>query len=333
MGDKGGRPPRAKYWEELVSASSEHEGRVMLSSEALSLAKAEHMDRIVEDLGADRLHVITTLRPFTRLLASSYQQYLKYGLALPYEQWLESAFANPPQCLASPNFWRRNDHAGVMERWAARLGPERVRLVVLDESDRDGLFRTFEALLDLPEGTLVPDPELSASNRSMTAAEAEMLRLVNAGGASEWDWPTYQAGVRRGAVLRMVESRRPSRAEPGLVTPQWAVHAGQEFGHQTADRVAALGIAVHGDLGRLADPIPAGEPPSELLLPVGAAAEAVLGGVLGMVAELPSQADLDEAADQAIEGLTTRDTAALLRTRLGQARRRRMAKVRGGGRR
>ncbi|MGB7981606.1 MAG: hypothetical protein WCF36_12530 [Candidatus Nanopelagicales bacterium] len=338
-GDKGGRPPRAKYWDEVVRASRAHPGRVMLSSEALSLARKAHLDRIIADLGADRLHVITTLRPFTRLLSSSYQQYLKYGLTLPYDTWLESAFADPPQCPPSPNFWRRNDHAGVMERWAARLGPHRVRLVVLDESDRNGLFRTFEGLLGLPEGLLVPDPELSASNRSMTAAEAELLRLINVGGASDWDWPAYQDGIRRGAVMRMVESRRPSRDEPGLATPEWAVHAGQAFGRQTADRVAALGIPVHGDLGRLAAPIKAGEAPAELLLPVAAAAEAVLGGVLGTAGTLPGRTDLEaakqaaaQAGRQAIDELTTRDTAALLRTRLGQARRRRMAKVRAGRR-
>ncbi len=332
-GDKGGRPPRAKYWNDLVADSRGHAGRVMISSEALSLAKAAHLDRIIEDLGAERLHVVSTLRPFTKLLSSSYQQYLKYGLAMPYGQWLESAFANPPECPPSPNFWRRNDHAGVMERWAKRLGPERVRLVVLDDADRNGLFRTFEALLGLPEGLLVPDPEIGASNRSMTAAEAELLRLVNEGGASEWDWPAYQAGVRRGAVLRMVESRRPARDEPTLATPEWAVHSGQEFGRATAERVTALGITVHGDLARLSDPIPAGDPPDHVLLPVEAAAEAVLGGILGTAADLPSRADLDEANHTAIEGLSTRDTAALLRKRLGQARRRRMSKLRGGARR
>ncbi len=340
-GTKGAHAPRAGYWESVVTASRKHDGRVMVSSEALSLAGDTHLDRIVDELGADRLHVVTTLRPFTRLLVSSYQQYLKFGVALTFAQWLEDAFANPPACRATPNFWLRNDHAGVMERWAERLGRERVRLVVLDESDRDGLFRTFEALLGLPEGLLVPDPGIGASNRSMTAAEAEMLRLVNAGGGDEWDWPAYEAGVRRGAALRMVESRRPAGDEASLATPEWAVHAGQAFGQETADRVAALGITVHGELSRLADPIPAGDPPTDLQLPVEAAAAAVLGGVLGMMAARPSPADLDEAVElatdrasrQAIEGLTTRDTAQLLRTRLGQARRRRMARARGGGRR
>jgi hypothetical protein len=341
-GDKGGRPPRAKYWTDLVADARAHPGTVMISGEAFALAKDGVVDRIVADLGADRLHAVFTLRPFAKLLASSYQQYLKYGLALPYEQWLEQAFANPPQCPPSPNFWRRNDHAGVMARWAEWIGPERVTLVVLDDTDRRALFRTFERLLALPDGLLVPDPEIGAGNRSMTAAEAETLRLINARGARGWDWPAYQDGVRRGAILRMVESRTPGRDEARLSTPQWAVERAQAVGAATAERVSALGIRVIGDAGSLSDPIPAAPPQVEgLMLPVEAAAEAVLGGILGATASRPTRAELDEVVAQAvraageegaraaIDSLSTREAAALLRQRFGQARRRRVARARG----
>lgn len=333
-GSKGGRPPRAAYWEDLREAAQGHPGRVAISSEAFSLANSDVLERIVADLGADRLHAVFTLRPFARLLSSSYQQYLKYGLSLPYGQWLTEVFAAPPTCPPSPNFWKRNDHAGVMGRWADLLGADRVTLVVLDEADRGGLFRTFESLLGLPEGLLVPDAELSASNRSMTAAEAEMLRLVNAGGASEWEWPAYQDGVRRGAIMRMVESRTPGPDEPGLATPEWAVRAAQAFGQETADRVEALGIRVLGDVARLADPIPAADPSGAgILLPADAAAEAVLGGILGATARLEAERDAATAKWQretkAATDLTTREAAALLRRQLAQARHRRLRRARG----
>lgn len=337
---RGGRPPRGIYWDELVTEATSHPGRVVIDSEAFSLATDEALDLIVSALGADRLHAVLTLRPFATLLPSSYQQYLKYGLAMPYPQWLENVFAAPPECPPSPNFWRRNDHAGVIERWAARLGPDKVTLIVLDDADRAGLYRTFEALLELPEGLLVPDPEISASNRSMTAAESEMLRLINAAGARHWDWPAYQNGVRRGAVMRMVESRTPAPDEPRLATPSWAVAAGQEVGRATAQRVAELGVTVLGDPARLSAPIPHGESEEPVLLPAQAAAEAVLGAIEGAVrgalAEAPTQADVDRAArraeargerrgaKRAIAALGTRDAAALLRLRLGQAGRRRM---------
>jgi len=332
-GERGGRKHRPKYWEELVAAAAGHQDRVVISSEALALAQEDAIDRMIAELGPDRVHVVGTLRPFARLLSSSWQQYLKYGLAMPYVPWLENVFANPPECPPSPNFWRRNDHLGVFTRWAERLGPERVSLVVLDAGDRGYLYRTFETLVGLPDGLLVPDPEVGASNRSMTSAEAEMLRLVNQRGARDWDWALYQAGVRRGAVMRMVESRSPGREEPGIITPQWAVEAAQEFGRRTAEGIEALGIRVYGDLSELGAPMPAGVPPTEMpLLPADAAAEAVLGGVLGALDSAPTQADLDaavaaaevRAARRAIGAISTRDAASLLGTRVRQAANRRL---------
>jgi hypothetical protein len=306
---------------------------VVISSEGFALADDEALDRIVDRLGADRLHAVFTLRPMARLLASSWQQYLKYGLAMRYENWLKNVFAAPPECPPTPNFWRRNDHAGIMARWAARLGPDRVSLVVLDEGDRDYLFRTFEGMLALPSGLLVPDPELSASNRSMTAAEAEMLRQVNAGGAKRWDWPQYEKLVRRGAILRMVESRTPEPDEEPLGTPQWAIRAAQDVGARTAEQVAALGITVHGDLTSLADPIPAGNPPTnDLRLPVHAAAEAVLGAISGAMAGRAVAPESDAAINKldlpAVQRLSTREAADLLRMRLDEAREWRVAKLR-----
>jgi hypothetical protein len=331
--ERGGRRTEPKYWGRVARAAAAYEGRVVISSEGFALADDEALDRIVDRLGAERLHAVFTLRPMSRLLASSWQQYLKYGLAMRYENWLKNVFAAPPECPPTPNFWRRNDHAGIMARWAQRLGPDRVTLVVLDERDREYLFRTFEHLLDLPSGLLVPDPELSASNRSMTAAEAEMLRQVNAGGAKRWDWPQYEKLVRRGAILRMVESRTPEPDEESLGTPQWAIQAAQDVGRATAGQVADLGIRVHGDLASLADPIPAGDPPTDALrLPVHAAAEAVLGAISGAMAGKPVAPESDQAINKldlpAVQRLTTREAADLLKLRLGEAREWRMAKLR-----
>jgi hypothetical protein len=222
---------------------------------------------------------------------------------------------------------------GIAERWARRLGPDRVTLVVLDESDRDYLFRTFEKMLDLPPGMLVPDAQLAASNRSMTAAEAEMLRQVNAGHAGQWGWPQYEKLVRRGAILRMIETRRPGPDEESLGTPAWAVRAAQDVGERTADGIRALGIRVHGDLAALADPIPAGEPPTDALqLPVRAASEAVLGAISASMTGKPIPPDDDGGVDRlglpAVQSLTTRDAAALLRRRVRAATRRRVRTAR-----
>lgn len=331
-GDRGGHRVDGRYWRQVVH-EARSPGRVLVSSEAFALADDAALDRILDQLPSERMHAVFTLRPFARLLSSSWQQYLKYGLAIPYDQWLRAAFAAPPACRPTPNFWKRNDHAGIIGRWAERLGPERVTLVVVDGSDRDFLFGAFERLLDLTPGTLVPDADIAASNRSMTAAEAETLRLVNAGVADRWGWPQYEKLVRRGAVLRMVEGRTPGPDEPPLSTPLWAVQAAREVGARTAQQVAALGVTVIGDLGSLSDPIQLGPAPTpELTIPVAAAAEAILGAISGAMA---GRADLpaDDAAINkfdlpAVQLMTTRDAAELLRERLRTAREWRLAKAR-----
>ncbi len=322
---RGGHQPEEKYWNELSEDARAHNGRVVISSESFVFTQDEPLKRVVDELGADRLQVLFTLRPFAKMLSSSYQQYLKYGLAMPYAEWLENVFANPPACPPSPNFWKRNDHAEVMARWVEHVGPEHVTVMVLDDADRGALYRDFETLLDLPEGLLVPDPEISASNRSMTAAEAEMLRLINAGGARKWDWPTYEGAVRRGAILRMVESRRPGAAEPRIATPEWAVDAAAEFGARTAQRITELGIQVIGDLSQLDSRIPAADPPAEApLLPAEAAASAVLGGIQAGERIGAGKPPITSVATD----LTARDAAELLRARLGQAAKWRMNRAR-----
>ncbi|MGV1004049.1 MAG: hypothetical protein ACOYEV_04610 [Candidatus Nanopelagicales bacterium] len=278
-GERGAWATPMMEWDKVADQATSFEGRVVISSEAFALADTAALDRIVADLGADRLHVVFTLRPMAKLLASSWQQYLKFGLALPIDQWLRDAFDNRPECVSTPNFWVRNDHSGNCARWVERLGPEHVTLVIPDDDDHSQLYRDFEALLGLPRGMLIPDTAVQVSNRSVTAAEAELLRLVNAGSRKRWEWRTYEKLVRRGAASRMVEQRAPQPDEPRVVTPQWALDAAAEHGAATIAEVRRLGIKVVGPLETLGASGHGGDPTpgAALVLPVGAGAEAVLG--------------------------------------------------------
>ena len=154
--ERGGRRTESKYWNRVARAADAHEGRVVISSEGFALADDAALDRIVDRLGAQRLHAVFTLRPMSRLLASSWQQYLSTGRDARREL-AEERFAAPPECPPDPQLLAaqrpRGDHGAL----AQRLGPDRVSLVVLDEGDRENLFRTFEHLVALPSGLLVPD--------------------------------------------------------------------------------------------------------------------------------------------------------------------------------
>jgi hypothetical protein len=127
----------------------------VISSEFFCEAPAATVDEVVAALGRDRVHVVVTLRNLGRLLPSTWQQYLKYGLATGYEKWLTSIFENPGQSSMTPTFWRRNDHGAVVDRWASAVGPENVTVMVLEHVDRTAMFRAFAQLIDLPPEVLI----------------------------------------------------------------------------------------------------------------------------------------------------------------------------------
>ncbi len=216
VGREGGWDPDPRDWERLARAATRHPGRVLISSESFALTPDDAAARMVADLGPDRVHVVFTMRPMAALLSSSWQQYLKSGWTTTYEQWLDQVVAELEPGARRSGFWLRNDYPAIVGRWAGLVGAHRVHLVCLDGADRGFLLRTFRGLLDLPEG--VPDEQAADSNRSMTAAEAELLRSLNEV-SSDWDWPTYQRTIRTGAAAGMVESRRPDPGEAAIGTP------------------------------------------------------------------------------------------------------------------
>ena len=108
-------------------------------------------------------------------------------------------------------------------------------VLVLEDVDRSAQFRAFAQLLDVPADVLVSRMDLT-SNRSMTAAEAELLVRLNKKVKKELQWDEYVRYVRRGVALGMVEGREPGPDEPRLFTPDWALDAAAEKGRQSRRR-------------------------------------------------------------------------------------------------
>ena len=132
------------------------------------------------------------------------------------------------------------------------------------------------------------------SNRSMTAAEAELLVRLNKKVKKELQWDEYVRFVRRGVALGMVEGREPAADEPRLHTPDWALDAAAERGQLAVDVIRSLGVTVLGDLEALACRVdsPPPVPPHEAgVLPVDAGVQAVMT-VIEAARENPTSRDL-----------------------------------------
>jgi len=246
----GGPRPEISYWDSLVrDVRAAGDQRVVLSSEFFAEADDATARRVIADLGGARVHVVVTLRSLARILPSQWQQYLQNGFHFRYLEWLEGILSEPPQ-TPTPGFWRRHRHDALVARWAAENGPENLTVIVLEESDRLMLLRVFESMLGLPVGFLVPEER--AVNRSLTAAEAELVRLLNSE-FSRRGWPhrDYARFMRYGAVEHMKDARRPSADEPKIATPAWALARAAEISGEMAGRIDALGVNIVGDISSL----------------------------------------------------------------------------------
>lgn len=278
----GGQQKARENFDRLSRQVAAHAGRVIVSSEHWCEAPDDVVQETVTAFNPARVHVVVTLRNIGNLLASSYQQYLKYGLRARYEPWLENLFAKDDGTRMSPSFWLRNHHDVVIERWARAVGPENVTAIILEGVDRPAMFIAFAQLLGVPDEVLTSRMDLT-SNRSMTAQEAELLRRVNVGVKNELDWTRYERLVRYGVARTIVEAREPLPTEPRLATPDWALDAAAERGSAAAERIAGLGVNIVGNVQALATRLPSQPPvPAEALsaLPMDVAVRAIEALVL-----------------------------------------------------
>jgi hypothetical protein len=275
-------PIPIRRWQDLVraTAGSPPDHRVFISSEFLADADADTARRIVEDLGgADRVHIVATMRPLSRLIPSSWQQNLKAGERKDLDAWIRASLRVDPGQPKAHHLWKRHDYPTILGRWADVVGPDRVTAVALDPSDRRQVFDTLCAMLGISADVLDGAEDARAkSNRSLGAAEAELLRRLNvAAREAELPWRDYASLVRYGAVERMVENGTPDGAT--LALPAWAIDRCAEIGRGLAERIDALGVNTAGDLSVLAwtDEPADVEVPSQVS--IDTAVEAILGAI------------------------------------------------------
>ncbi|MGW0600703.1 hypothetical protein ACWD11_26755 [Streptomyces sp. NPDC002776] len=280
-GMMGDAEPGERHWETLVEQVAATGRRTsVISSEFFADAPDdETIERIVRELSGDRVHVLVTLRPLARIMPSQWQQYVQNGLRMGYEDWLRHMLKKPPYEKPNPSFWRRHRHDRLVERWVRVTGADRVTVVVVDDRDRGGLMRTFEALLGLPENLLHEVPD--TANRSLTLAETEMLRNLNVEfRGNELPDEFYSQLIRYGAVLHMKNACAPGPDDVKIRTPQWAAEAAAGIGAEMALRIGATGVRVLGDPGILsAVPEPPTGTDAEPRLPPEVAARALYGAV------------------------------------------------------
>jgi hypothetical protein len=247
----GSTPPMWRWRRLAGELRGAHEPRVVVSSEFFAWANQAAIARIAEDVGRDRLHVAVTLRPLARIIPSMWQQNVQAGTVATIDDWLRDVLTRTDGPRRH-SFWMLQRQDELIDRWASVVGVDRVTGVVVDDSDHDVLMRAFEQLLDLRKGTLAPQVDLL--NRSLTLSEAEAVRAFNREFSAKGLSRGRHARLMRFGAAQVMKQRAPLREERRVEMPSWA---GEQVAAIQRDIVAAIarsGVAVLGDLERLAEP-------------------------------------------------------------------------------
>ena len=269
--NNGGKQIPESAWRRFARKVNGSKGTVLISSEFFVGAEREHIERIRQDFGSTPIEIVFTSRPFIKILASSYQQYLKYGVRIRYDKWLDEMFHRHQSSKVTPSFWPRSQVDQVVGKWAEVFGPENVFVILADESAPQFIFDQFIEILRLPSGSLTPPPV--GANRSMTLEETQLLFLINGLYDRSNGWDEYRAMIRDGYVRFLADHTSPREGASRLPTPSWAVEEGLALTHKHLEGVKRFGVQVRGDAARyLSATVPTGEyePPSEIDMEVAA---------------------------------------------------------------
>lgn len=318
-------------WHRLCNLTRAHEGRVVISSEFFALASEAQRKRIVEELGAERLHVVIAARNPGSIALSTWQQVLRDGKTAGLDGWLHQQFERPEPkpVLGHQGFWSWADPATLVEKWSQLVDPAHIHVLVLDEKDRTHLPSSIEDLLELTPGTLTErTPPLS--NRSLTMPEAELLERAIARTRDELTWNEFSTLFRFGFASHLLRNRTPPVGESRAALPEWASAQARREATEIVRRLVASGADILGDPQHLEDVPGSGESVTPETLPTELAADAIAGVVLVASRRLRALTERleEEKAHPNLDAVSVHELSRHLATRVkaGAARRLRGAK-------
>ncbi|WP_110180915.1 hypothetical protein [Nocardioides solisilvae] len=235
----GGRPGHMDgAWEQLVRKVHRAKGPVIVSHEILAAAKSDKIAKAMNDLDGVEVHVVYSARDLARQLPAAWQETIKQGRRWTYRRFLTK--------MERGDIWfaKAFDLPRVLERWGARIPPERVHLVTVPHGRAgDVLWHRFAEAFGIDPAWAPLDSE--RANRSLGVAEVQLLRKLNRRlGLDLRTEPTYDVLVRQMLAQGELANRE---SQPVTLPPDrydWVEAQADEW----IRWVAESGIHVVGDV-------------------------------------------------------------------------------------
>jgi len=257
--NQGGQVTPRSVWENTIKELNAYPETALLSSEFLAELLPEHIESMERDIKADTTTIVFTLRPLVKMLASQYQQSLKYGMRLDYLGWLDRVLNDKTDAVQNQTFWRRHHHPEVIKRWVKVFGANNVVVIVGDETEPDFIFKSFnDEVLSLSKRILTQIPE-TGLNRSLTWPEIQLLIEINKQYDRDKGWDEYTTMVRNG-IFRNLSNVQANPDDERLLTPRWAIQKSQAIAAKFVSEIRNLEVRVVGNLEGIASAtVPEGE--------------------------------------------------------------------------
>ncbi|XVQ11694.1 hypothetical protein ACQP1W_03660 [Spirillospora sp. CA-255316] len=236
-------------WSRLVDEVRAWDGPAIISQELLSSAYRRHVGRAMADLDFAEVHLVYTARDLARQIPAHWQEDVKNRSAMTFGDFVTGL--REPETTRSPwvrEFWRMQDVAGVLERWARDVPPERVHVVTLPPPGAPTalLLERFCEVIGVDAAGL--DTSAVFANPSLGVAETELVRRINLATRDSVEWPVHDVYVKHDLAQSVLTARTGATR---ILLPEayrpWVLERSREM-------TAALeeaGYRVVGDLGEL----------------------------------------------------------------------------------
>ncbi len=242
-------------WDLLCRKARAFDGTTVISHELLAGASVHRIVAAMTMLKGLEVHVVVTARDPARQAVAEWQEGIKHGRRLTFEEFRTHVLASDAESDHARRFRAAQDLPGVLARWSTNVPAERVHLVTVPPpSDAPWvLWERFAGVVGFDASAFAP-VGLEGANPSLGADQVDLLRRVNIALEERLVQPAYGAVVKH-LYAQDVLGRHdgtPPVAPPqvyddlGVVAERWV---------KEIDRA---GYPVHGDVDDLVPRVPPG---------------------------------------------------------------------------
>ena len=215
-------------WDALCRRARRHEGTTVISHELLGAASERRVTTAMTMLRDLEVHVVVTARDPARQAAAEWQEGIRHGRRLTFEEFRERVLDQSSDSDYARRFRAAQDLPGVLARWSDAVPADHVHVVTGPPrgAPDELLWHRFADVVGFDAAAFPPaGPE--DANRSLGTDEVDLLRRVNVALDNRIVQPEYSAVVKQGYARTLLDVGRSPRP---VVPPERARRPGGRRG-------------------------------------------------------------------------------------------------------